>query len=311
MTPGHPPCTLVTERGLKLSGLHILLTYRCTCECDHCFVWGGPQQRGVFTLENISRVLEQARDAGVEWIYFEGGEPFLYYPVLVSGVHQAAKMGFSVGIVSNAYWAETVADAAEWLQPFAGRVSDLTVSSDLYHCETELGEQPQNAIAAAKFLGIPTGMISVAQLDECAASSHGQLEGKGEVMFRGRAAVVLAPRASVQPWESFDECPHEDLREPGRVHLDPFGNVHICQGLTLGNVFTTTLKDICRNYDPDQHPICGPLLEGGPAALVTEYGLTPRSGYADACHLCYESRLALRTRFPDILSPDEMYGPDS
>lgn len=52
-------------------------------------------------------------------------------------------MGFSVGIVSNAYWATSVPDAAEWLQPFAGRLADLTVSSDRYHCEKELGEQPQ------------------------------------------------------------------------------------------------------------------------------------------------------------------------
>ncbi len=293
---------------MRLSGLHILLTYRCTYECDHCFVWSGPRQTGVLTLEHVSQVLQQAKDASVEWIYFEGGEPFLYYPILVSGVRQAAQMGFSVGIVSNAYWAESVADAAEWLQPFAGRLSDLTVSSDLFHCDVELGDEPQNAIAAAKLLGIPTGMISIAQVDEAAASTHGQLEGKGRVMFRGRAASVLAPQAPLLPWQGFDQCPHEDLREPGRVHLDPFGNAHICQGLSLGNVFKIPLKDICAAYEPEQHPICGPLLEGGPAALVTEYALTPRPAYADACHLCYESRQALRARFPDILLPDQMYG---
>ncbi len=298
------------EGRLKISGLHILLTYQCTCECDHCFVWSSPRQRGVLTIQQISQVLDQAKEAGVESIYFEGGEPFLFYPVLVSGVRQAVRMGFSVGIVSNAYWAETVADAVEWLQPFAGRLADLTVSSDLYHCEKELGEQPQNAIAAAKLLGIPTGMISIAQVDEFAASTHGQLEGKGAVMFRGRAAATLVAKAPMHAWETFTECPHEDLSNPGRVHLDPFGNVHICQGLTLGNVFRLSLKDICAAYDPHVHPICGPLLDGGPAALVTEYALTPQAAYADACHLCYESRRALRSRFPDILLPDQMYGSD-
>ena len=296
---------------MKLSGLHILLTYQCTCECDHCFVWSSPRQHGVLTIQQISQVLEQAREAGVDSIYFEGGEPFLYYPVLVSGVRQAAGMGFSVGIVSNAYWAETVADAAEWLQPFVGRLSDLTVSSDLYHCEKELGEQPQNAIAAAKLLGIPTGMISIAQVDEAAASTHGQLDGKGAVMFRGRAAATLAAKAPVHPWSTFTECPHEDLSDPGRVHLDPFGNLHICQGLVIGNLFERSLKEICAAYDPATHPICGPLLRGGPAALVTEYGLSPEPAYADACHLCYESRQALRPRFPDMLRPDQMYGSDA
>jgi MoaA/NifB/PqqE/SkfB family radical SAM enzyme len=86
-------------------------------------------------LSRSKNILDQAKEAGVTSIYFEGGEPFLYYAVFNKAVHMAADMGFSVGIVSNAYWANSVADAEEWLRPFAGRVSDLTVSSDLYHCE--------------------------------------------------------------------------------------------------------------------------------------------------------------------------------
>ncbi len=293
---------------MKLSGLHILLTYQCTCECDHCFVWSSPRRRGALTMEQVEEILNQAREAGVEWIYFEGGEPFLYYAVLVSAVRLAAFLGFSVGIVSNSYWATTVADAAIWLQPLAGRVADLTVSSDLFHCEKELGEEPQNAIAAAKLLGIPTGMISIAQPDQSAPSLHGQLEGEGQVMYRGRAAVELSARVPMNDWHTLTECPHEDLRDPGRVHLDPLGYIHICQGVSLGNLFETPLKDIWAAYDPELHPICGPLLKGGPAALVSEYGLAPHPGYADACHLCYEARLALRSRFPDVLLPDEMYG---
>ncbi len=293
---------------MKLTGLHILLTYQCTFECDHCFVWGSPRQHGVMTIEQVEQVLDQAKDAGVEWIYFEGGEPFLYYAVLVKGVHRAAEMGFSVGIVSNAYWAVSVSDALEWLQPFAGRLANLTVSSDLFHCEKRLGEAPQNAMAAAKWMGIPTGMISIALPAEDAAETHGQISDEGAVMFRGRAAVVLTPRVAQRPWKTFTECPHEDLREPGRIHLDPLGNLHICQGVVIGNVFEKPLKKICAEYEADAHPICGPLLEGGPAALVSEYSLPHQSAYADACHLCYEARRDLRTCFPEILAPDQMYG---
>ena len=293
---------------MKLEGLHILLTYQCTYECDHCFVWGSPWQTGTLTLGQIENILHQAKDAGVTSIYFEGGEPFLYYAVLVQAVRKAAELGFSVGIVSNAYWANSVPDAEEWLRPFVGRVDDLTVSSDLFHCSESLGERPQNAIAAAKLLGIPTGMISVAQPDEESKQSHGQIEDESAVMYRGRAVEELASRAASHPWEGFDSCPHEDLREPGRVHLDPLGNLHICQGISIGNLFEKSLKQICEEYDPDAHPICGPLLAGGPAALVTEYNLPHASHYADACHLCYEARILLRERFPHILAPDQMYG---
>ncbi len=151
-------------------------------------------------------------------------------------------------------------------------------------------------------------MISIAQPNEAAAQSHGKITDQGAVMFRGRAATNLASAVSTHPWAELTECPHEDLREPGRVHLDPFGNLHICQGITIGNVFERPLREICEAHDADAHPICGPILEGGPAALVSEYNLDHRAGYADACQLCYEARLSLRPRFPDILRPDQMYG---
>ena len=127
-------------------------------------------------------------------------------------------------------------------------------------------------------------------------------------MYRGRAVEKLAARAGRRPWIDFATCPYEDLREPGRVHVDPLGYVHICQGISLGNLFQTPLEEICASYDPDRHPITGPLLEGGPAELVRRTGLPHAEGYADACHLCYEARRSLRGRFPEILAPDQMYG---
>jgi MoaA/NifB/PqqE/SkfB family radical SAM enzyme len=296
---------------VKLSGLHLLLTYQCTFECDHCFVWGSPSQTGTMTLRVVQEGIEQAVDLGsVEWIYFEGGEPFLYYPVLLEGVRRAAGRGFRVGIVSNAYWATSFEDAVEWLKPLAGLVEDLSVSNDLYHGSETLEQTTAAARAAAAAVRIPFGTISVAQPEAVnVTAALGQLPpGESAVMYRGRAAAKLATRAVPQPWAEFTACPHEDLREPGRVHLDPFGHVHICQGITLGNIFRTPLWEICETYVPDNHPIAGPLLRGGPAGLVREYRLPLERCYADACHLCDAARRALRGRYPEVLTPDQMYG---
>ena len=284
---------------MRISGLHILLTYQCTFECDHCFVWGSPWQCGTLNFEQVETILAQAESAGVEEIYFEGGEPFLYYAILVRAVELAHQSGFRVGIVSNAYWAQTEADARLWLQPFAGKLVDLSVSSDLYHYSEAMSQQAQNATAAATEIGIPVGTISIAQ-PEAPGS---------DLMYRGRAYQELAPQSPQRsPWNTFKECPYEDLRDPGRIHLDPLGNLHICQGISIGNLFATPLEEICAGYDPDAHPICGPLLHGGPAALVSEYHLPHESEYADACQLCYEMRVHLRDRFPEALGPDQMYG---
>jgi hypothetical protein len=296
---------------MELCSLHLLLTYECNFDCDHCFVWGSPKQTGTMTIRNLQEILRQGKEMGtVKSIFFEGGEPFLYHPVMVKGAQMAKKMGFSVGVLSNSYWANTVEDAMEWLRPLAGLVDGVSFSSDLYHYDKMVSDKAKNARAAARKLGINVGLLQVAQPEAMkAASVVGQLpHGESAVMFRGRAVEKLARRAAKKPWKSFTECPHEKLREPDRLHLDPLGNVHICQGIMAGNVFRKPLSRLCEAYDPDSHPIIGPLLDGGPAELVRHYELRHEAGYADACHLCYEARARLRKRFPQTLGPNQMYG---
>jgi len=283
-----------------LSGLHLLLTYQCTFECDHCFVWSGPFQTGTMTLDTVDHILAEAEKLGtIEWIYFEGGEAFLYYAILRHGVLQAKEKGFKVGIVTNAYWANSESDALEWLRPIAGSIDDLSISSDGYHHSGEDYRNSEIARAAARDLGMPVDFISVA---EPGAS------GGSAVLFRGRAAELLASKVPSVPWQEFTECPWENLRHPQRVHVDPFGNLHICQGISIGNLLERPLTEMVADFRPDEHPIIGPLLDGGPAEIVSRYELAKEDGYADHCHLCYESRRALRSQFPDVLTPDQMYG---
>ena len=295
----------------RLSELHLLLTYECNYDCDHCFVWGGPSQSGTMTVETIEHILAEAEALGtIEWIYFEGGEAFLYYETLRSGILSAKERGFKVGIVTNAYWATADTVAMEWLQPVADSLDDFSISSDAYHGSDEGLKHPEIARRAAQQLGIPTDFISVAP--PAAADAPGMAgklpAGESAVLYRGRAAEVLASRVETKPWEQFTECPWEELRRPERVHVDPFGHLHICQGISIGNLLERPLAEIMGDYDPDNHPIVGPLLVGGPAEIVRRYGLPHEDGYADHCHLCYKSRCALRERFPDVLTPDQMYG---
>jgi MoaA/NifB/PqqE/SkfB family radical SAM enzyme len=296
---------------MKLIGVHLLLTYECNFECDHCFVWGSPRQQGTMTPEQIREVLAQSKQLGtVEWIYFEGGEPFLDRAKLLEAVQRANRMGFRVGIVSNGFWATTVAEAMACLKPLAGLVEDLSVSSDLYHADESPSPEARNAREAARSLGIPTEFISIErpEVDDPTVAIGQIPAGESGVMHRGRAAAKLSRCVAKTPWNRFTACPFEDLREPERVHVDPLGNVHICQGISLGNVFRSSLEQICADYVPEEHPITGPLLAGGPAALVQHFETSHDASYADACHLCYETRRALRDRFPEILTPDQVYG---
>lgn len=296
---------------MNLTGLHVLLTYGCTYECDHCFVWSSPRQSATFTIDRLEDLLAQAHSLGtVEWFYFEGGEPFLYHALLRRGVRRAAALGFQVGVVSNAYWATSERDAEEWLEDLAGSVRSLEMSCDAYHGDQEQERRIERARAAAERLGIPAEVIRIAPPERAGVPhTSGQLPpGESRLMFRGRAAEALARTAPRHLAAEFGECPYEDLREPGRVHVDPHGFVHLCQGISLGNVFETPLAAIVRGYDPDAHPVAGPLLAGGPAELARRLGHDLHGGWADACHLCYAARLGARERFPGVLVPGEMYG---
>ncbi len=297
-----------------LTGIHFILTYSCLYQCDHCFLHSGPGAEGTFTLDRLHESLEEAVRIGtVEWVYFEGGEPFLFYPLLIEGIRAARSMGFQVGVVTNGYFATSEEDAGLWLRPLLELgVADLSVSDDLFHQQDEKDNPAKRALRAARRLGIPVDSICIEKpAGEIAVAGEGDrgipVVGGG-VRFRGRAVEKLAEGLPRRGWREFTECPHENLEHPGRVHLDPFGNVHLCQGLSLGNMWRTPLSALIRGYSPESHPICAPLIEGGPALLASEHEVGHEEGYVDACHFCYLTRLALVDRFPQYLAPRQCYG---
>jgi len=299
-----------------LSGIHFLLSYMCNLECDHCFVYSNPHAEGTFTLKQIRNILDDAKMMdSVEWVYFEGGEPFLFYPILLEAVKYARTNGFKVGIVTNGYFATSREDLEYWLKPLAEMgISDLTISDDSFHYgDSEESDNPaKRVLAYAENLNIPVNSICVekpmaGEISDEVGSKGSPVIGGG-VMFRGRAVEKLLAGLPKHHWETFTECPHEDLSEPKRVHIDSYGNVHICQGLCMGNVFETPLSLLVEKYDGNAHPICKPLIEGGPASLVKTYNLQHENEYVDACHICYLARSSLVDRFPQYLLPRQIYG---
>ncbi len=297
-----------------LTGIHFLLTYTCTFECDHCFLYCGPHSEGTFTRRQLRRVFEEMEKIGtVNSVYFEGGEPFLFYPLMLDGIRMARTKNLSAGIVTNAYWSTSVEDAELWLKPLVDlQISSLDLSDDEFHHEGE-GESPaRRAVQAAERLGMPMRTICIEK--PVVTSEVTTEDGKGSAvigggaMFKGRAADKLTEGLPRREWTELTSCEHEELESPNRVHIDAFGHVHMCQGLSMGNMWDTPLSDLVKNYDPHSHPICGPLLKGGPAQLAREYDVPHEDSYVDECHFCFSLRKALTARFPQHLAPRQVYG---
>jgi hypothetical protein len=297
-----------------LTGIHILLTYKCNFECDHCFLHSGPYAEGTMTLPQIRSVLKEAQLSGnVEWIYFEGGEPFLYYPSMIEGIKIARSMGFKVGIVTNGYLAISKEDAELWLKPLLELgVNHLSISDDELHYGEQENSSGKRALEVAHKLGIPTSSIRIQKPFVEAMPGQEQIKGNpvigGGAMFKGRAAEKLTSELPKRPWQELSHCPHEDLVSPSRVHVDPFGHIHVCQGISMGNMWKRPLSFIAKEYRASSHPICDSLSKGGPALLAKQYGVDHEEEYVDECHFCYYVRRALIERFPEFLAPRQVYG---
>ncbi len=276
-----------------LDSLHFLLTYQCSGECPHCFVWAGPVGP-TMSSSDLEYYLGQAARAGIRDVAFEGGEPFLVYPTLAHGVRLAGGHDMRVTVVTNGVWAVSMDEAERWLTPLAelGRLN-IAVSTDDYHGGPEQARRAENAARAAEGLGLDPVIFRT------------ELEN---VMFRGRAAEELADGVPHGSWDEYDECPHESLTNPSRAHLDALGYLHLCQGLCPGRMDGTTLPSLVETDFLAEHPVLGLIAAEGPAGLVRSFDLPLRGSYADACHLCYRARELLRSRFPDYLGPDRMYG---
>ena len=297
-----------------LTGIHFLLSYTCNMKCDHCFLFCSPTSKGTMTMKQIRIILKESKKIGtIQETYYEGGEPFLFYPVMLEGIRLAREMGFNAGIVSNGYWSTCVEDAKLWLNPLSELdISNLSISDDELHYGNFQDSPAKCALAAANALGIPTYSIKKAkpkvQQKPDIGDGKGTPEISGGIKLRGRAVEKFVEGLPTRNCKEFRECPYEDLVDPKRVHIDSYGTVQICQGISMGNCWKTPLSELIRGYDARKHPICGPLVRGGPIRLIEEHGLDLKDKYVDECHLCYVARRALLDKFPEYLAPRQVYG---
>lgn len=304
--------------GMPLKSVHIVLTYRCTYECSHCFLHCGPNQPGAMTLSELEGLLEQAAAIeGVSHAFFEGGEPMLYYPLVQMGIERANRLDLETGIVTCGYYATTVPDGEMWLRPLrAVGLRSLEVSIDRLHGEGDANAHARNLADAGKILGMEVSVLSVCdpREEECQQTPPPRAgEEPTPAMLRGRAAHELVEGLELRHVDGFTECPFEELEAPTRLHVDPYGNAHICQGILAGNIWDSSLAQIVNGYNPRDHPVLGPLIVGGPKALAETTGVGIGGRYASECHACYEIRRTLRENkdLRPYLGPNQVYGEEA
>lgn len=86
-------------REFKFTYLIWILDSKCNLNCKHCYVKSRnitneiPKERGI-------RIIEEAKQSGIETIDFVGGEP-LMFPYIKEYIQKSKEMGMNVSITSN------------------------------------------------------------------------------------------------------------------------------------------------------------------------------------------------------------------
>lgn len=273
-------------------------TYQCNLSCPHCCVpieWPDRLDIGVAV-----RFLEQARAAGIEWLGFTGGEPFLYPEFLQAITRRAAELEFRFDkIQTNGVWFRDESHLVAELETLrdVGFTGKLGLSVDKFH-----GKHTAEAALFCKVAARVFGRDNVVSLSYASRAPDQGLEPArvladvlGGVIdwsdWLHRYLLVSPDLTIVMNWNhlaaveraeslrgSWDGVWFEEdyCEGPGQAFIvTPRGEVKPCCGfasdldqLTIGNIHTDTVESIITRAR--KHPYVGKVFREGLLAIRDE-----------------------------------------
>jgi hypothetical protein len=317
----------------------IILTYRCASNCKHCiYNCGSKWPKDAMSPEMLREALEVLGTwEQCPQVHFTGGEPFLYFDLLLEGTRIATELGITAYLETSGAWCTDENQTRKKFQALkeAG-LKAVLVSCSPFHAEhvppVRTLRAASTAIAIfglhrvtiyqAQFLAMmkrfgidhPTPLSRYEETFGTAETYHLLWEGFG-IIPGGRSGYALDHLTPKHPAETFahDNCAGTLLYAP-HSHFDLYGNYipGFCGGLTLGD--WRRLSQIKMDFQVGHFsPLLKVLIDQGPYGLMKmareKYGyISTESGYVGKCHLCVDVRrhIAKRGAF-EGLRPQEFY----
>ncbi|MGD8397578.1 MAG: radical SAM protein [Anaerolineae bacterium] len=294
-----------------LNSIGLMLTYHCTIACPHCIVEAGPHRSEEVPLDLCFDWIEQiaAYGAGsVKGLALTGGEPFHDLDRLVQVSDYGHELGLVVSAVSNAFWAPSREAALAVLSRLPA-VQMLSLSTDAYHQRAIPFEHVENAVWAARQLGIGYNIAVCTdhEEDETYRRIMADLEAAG--LADGVRVSIAFPVGRAQKQSQrfhYRTAPTPTISActmGGAPVLFPDGTVSACIGpiltlppnhpLCLGNILHEPLAEILDRAE--ENLILHTVRAWGPHKLVA---FLQESGYGDLlpgeyicdciCDVCYK-----------------------
>jgi radical SAM protein with 4Fe4S-binding SPASM domain len=138
------------------------LTVHCNLKCTYCYSESGPTKKSALSLEQIVQVLTQARDLGLIWIDFTGGEFFMY-----RHWHEALKIARALGLIVTLHTNGTTLNERNLAAVQEAGVRCLQVSLDSHIPEVHdrmrgvpgALEKTLNGVRMAKEMKLPVRVV--------------------------------------------------------------------------------------------------------------------------------------------------------
>jgi len=268
------------------------------------------------------------------WNHFSGGEILLKKDAFLEIIKRTRKyFSKDIGISTNGFWAKNKEVSTSIVNELVqAGVSGIAVSTDYYHTPYINKEYAKNAAEAITNSGLKTHSYVMGARCNADVSNADNTNKETEALssfVQGSTKMPLAPTAirsigkgsyiNIPKKQDLPTGKCSDLSEclgkrgplnPAMVWVDPYGNVMVCYGIIIGNVYKTPFIDIISNYKTDDFPLIKSISELGPYSLYKEAldkGVMKETKFYDVCDVCYTSRKALQNEFPTILGPQECY----
>jgi MoaA/NifB/PqqE/SkfB family radical SAM enzyme len=275
--------------------------------------------------EDVFAWLDQAasyRNGGIRTACFTGGEPFYDVDRLSQMCLRAVSLGMLPTAVTNAFWAESPLQAVETLKK-APALRVISVSTDVHHLAQIPFDRVENALMAAKELGLNCN-VAVCTEDVDDGQYKGLMERLERIVERENISTVVtfpvgraAGFVNIAKYKMTDQppigaCPsaHTPVIFPdGRVSacIGPVIDLHTEHPLLLGNLREESLERILDAAE--MNAVLHIVRVWGPRRLLEmleERGfggrLPRRFVEGSICNLCYSimSAEGLREGLADL-----------
>jgi len=312
---------------INLKRLEFSLTTKCDSKCIYCQADASPSCKEVMDVRDAYNYLTEAcAVSNLESFMVFGGEPMLYPKRAIAIFRKVSQLKIPrVEMLTNGVWGKDKAEVEKLAKKLKGAgLNTLGISVDAFHLQYIPLDYPRNAAEASIKAGIENVTWNVAVIESLDALNEYDaktsqilktLQPVGieahihKVACVGRATQTL--REHFQQTSLEGPCEGEPpignvLVSPESICIEPSGSVDVCWHLPLGNAKVKPLSQMISKYDWRNSIITEILVKEGPIGLLKLAKVHKHrfklDDYFTKCHLCIETRKALKPYHPEAYS---------